>query len=186
MKNRVHLLQFTGQVKEITEIIYSIEFDQNSTLNSEVLEKIKILFKCNGQIMEQLVYDPNDIIISRDIYKYDKADRMIESNRYFSSSECYESGIFIYNLEGNIAENIIYDKNGISGKFCYLYNDKGYVSKEIYYKQGLYLDFKDIYRYDDIGNMVERNHYNINEILILHHSWREKYKYNNLNNSHVQ
>ena len=95
-------------------------------------------------------------------YKYDENGRQIEGIQYASDGSIISKYSAKYDESGNFVEgnDVQYDSSN-STRYLAGYNELGYMTEETKYivyeykeKEGLQTEFRNEYRYDDLGNLL--------------------------------
>jgi len=150
--------------------------------NSEESPSSKDLFKYNdkGYLIEELHYNSEGNLSTRYTYKYD-INNLIESNWYKGDGKLDMKIINKYDSKGNKIEDKTYDSKGnITSTETFIYNDNRKIieRKNKDFIDSIYLKY--IYKYDSIGNIIEKTLYNLNGVIEL--KWNYKYEYDKIGN----
>jgi len=175
MKNTLTTLRLKGKVKSLTETDFAAETINGETQKSDILGKKIFVFNDKGNKVESTEYQ-NGGLVFKTSYKYADKENKMEWNRCHADGGLHQKGIFNYDEIGNIIEDIFYNSNGVVGKFTHVYDDNGNKIEENYYPFGDVLSFKNTYKYDYKGNIIERIHNDLESEGSID-DWKETYKY---------
>src|SRR5260221_7442170 len=143
IKSDLQEMNLKGNVKSVRETSYK------AVKKSHVIQKGK-------RKRESPKYDRDFYVILND--KGYKA----EENEYNKDGSIYRKFSYLYDDRGNTIEIDWYNSDGsFSNKHKYsnTYVDKVYLTERIHYRPDSSIDAKYTYKYDDKGNMTERNWY---------------------------
>ena len=162
---------FDKDGKEIEEDIFSpidlIYIKSYSKYNDFGKIKETICYNANNSIKETIsyFYDGNKNVIkiidfdgesfSKTIYKYNKNNKVIKIVEYDSKNSIDTKTLYNYDRKDNLIEETIYYKSGPTEvKYIYKYNNFNQKIESIHYFDKK-TSFRDFYKYDEKGNMIE-------------------------------
>ena len=127
----------------------------------------------NGDLIEDIAYNDNDTIISKITIQYDEKGNDI--GQFYKLSGIVHVNTTIHNVydnNGNITKKTTYDKLHLDSTIIiFKYDDKNHMIEEF----SNYDSIKTTYKYDEIGNIIERTEYNSKGKI----NYKEAYKFDN-------
>jgi hypothetical protein len=184
-----------GKVREIKQDYYIPDYTRwhksNDDLvpmkgrtNAQGVESSNYIEKYDhqGNSTEKICYKPDSSIITKEDFKYDAKGNLTEKDWYNSDGGVEFKEIFKYDEKGNNVEEIyhILDTTHINKNSL----DAMRPAEEDYYSahqahNNIYEEANyDIYKYDEKGNMIEDDSYNLHDTLTC----RKLYKYDEKGN----
>lgn len=111
-----------------------------------------------GRLIEELGTDAAGEYSTKMVYEYDDKGRMIEDNLWTPEyAHPISTSTYEYDEKGMLTESIIWytsKKNRVMWKYVYEYNDKGQESVSKTYKEDGSLERKNIFEYNNKGDMI--------------------------------
>lgn len=161
----------------LIEIKSYLHYRETSIKDSNYRLDLKtiILNDYNGYRIKDWEYD-GDKIRGIVLYKNDSNGNVIERNIFTSEDKLRSKMNFVYDANQNLIEISIFSDGFISPKIIYEYDKKG--NKILEVKDGL----KQVYRYDQYGNVIEYFVYNLKEGNSVTRHSETKYFYDNFSN----
>src|SRR3989339_340573 len=180
IKSDLNNARIKGNVKTITEMVYSTnELDGKSKKNN-LESKIIKRYDTKGNLLTENVYmkiQQKEFLYSQVVYKYDDRGNQVEINFIGLNDSIEGKQVCKYDTKGNRIEEEGYKADGkFGGKSILLYDDQGNLIK----RQNLIINIESIinYMYDSKNNIIEENRYNSGDSLYM----RIKYTYDEKNN----
>ena len=155
--NIIKKSDYDSNIILITEYVYKYDFDNN------LIEDIYI--NSNGRQLKKYIHKYNS-----DGYKIETNLRMGDSNLLLSRE------IYKYDAKNNMVEMVVYDMNGnLRNKNRYEYNSNGYLVKESLYGSIGYLNSLIIYKHDSSGNLVIKSVFGSDNKMIKQSNFKYAY-----------
>jgi hypothetical protein len=182
---RVETSKLIKQAGEYTEgpreIVETDSFDAGgnlieesySTVDGNLLYRIKYLYDKSGMKGEGAVVDPNGNLRQRRGYDYDDRGNLNEQTNYNAEGGLHSKSEYYYDGRSLTEWSMFNAKGALVDKWVYGYDDKGNRNAETRYFADGSVDTKRVFTLDEKGNRVEAASYNAKDQLIQ----REKYSY---------
>lgn len=131
----------------------------------------------NGMKTHEVGYNSDNEVFNKGVYKYENGN-IIDESRYDENNSLFGKFIFHYDSSGAITKEIRYDEAGVlKNTFIYTYNQKKEKTEEKNYLADGTFAFRNTFKYDDKGILIEGCSYHKDEI-----SSKTSYKYDEKNN----
>lgn len=106
----IKYMGLTCNVVELTEIKYSYDRESQDSLG-ELYEKMVYKFNEHGNILEEIQYLTENIVYQKNIHTYDSGQKTTKIESYDRYEELVERMLFIYDQNGLLVGQNIYDEN---------------------------------------------------------------------------
>lgn len=167
------------EIKSIREVHVRAENETESIADIFASQGgFETVFNRQGNRVLYSTYEANGIISSKNSYKYNDEDNLIEEETYYGDELLFRD-LYTYDDKGKRIEKITLDADGnLSLRQRYVYNEMGNVIEERYNNNEDVFYNKIVFGYDDKNNVVEENHYDADDL----HCLSTNYKYDNNGN----
>jgi hypothetical protein len=171
-----------GKVKQKTEIQYLVENQPKEVKKIRYYTSVN-KYNIYGNILEEDQYSDEEKLSRKSLYIYDDKGNNIEEERYNEEGKKEGKTFYKYDDKGNEIEGIWYDeKEEINVKIQTQYKGKNKKLEWLVYSPDGSFS-RNVNKYDDKGNNIERVQYNKNEKFNLKLSWKYDKKGNKLEES---
>ncbi|GGH01667.1 hypothetical protein GCM10007415_42230 [Parapedobacter pyrenivorans] len=116
----------------------------------------KFKYNQNGKLIDRSTFNSDGTLQSRETYEYDEKEGLVMEHRHNSNDEISLTFISKYKTDGALLSREAHRKNGMEDKTTYTYDDKQCLLEEHYYNSNGELTQVIQYKYDDIGNRIEK------------------------------
>ena len=176
---KLNNINLSGEIKSIRELHVRSEKETESTADIFASQGgFETVFNRQRNMVLYLIYEANGSISSKNIYKYDDENNLIEEEIYYGDELSFRD-LYTYNDKGKRIEKTTFDSDGnLSLRQRYVYNDKENVIEERYHNNEDVFYNKIVFEYDDKNNVVEENHYDADDL----HCIKINYKYDDNGN----
>jgi len=157
--NRLQLIEYKsdGGVHSKTTWAYN----KIGTLSEQVrrvdgggVYKTKYTYAENGNLAEE-TNSISDEFCSRTTHEYDKSGNEVKEI-YYKSVDDHTTYMYNHDTEGNIKEQFVIDKSGVSlGRYTYRWDESGRCIEETRYTPEGDMQYQIAYSYDEYGNTVK-------------------------------
>ena len=178
-------VKYDNRSNVVEKVIYAANdsnFDGNYELG-DLGSRYTWKYDHRGNKIESTVYNGNGEIDSRYTWKYDHRGNLIESTEYNGNGEIDSRCEVKYDLNGNKVEVVKSNSTGFISQQLFYYTANGILilseynckdNSQLYYRVYPYT----LYKYDNRGNMIEKQHYDKHGEL----EGKEFYKYDYMGN----
>ena len=143
-----------GKIKSVKESYYRAANTKGDFKLRSINEST---FNKEGNKTAYIQYTSEGDIISKQLYTYDDKNNLIEDNSYGSYGELSTKTTYTYDSKGNRVEEILFEDGFPPLKELYKYDDSvNMIEKKQYNPEGICWN-KIVYSYDETGKMVEEN-----------------------------
>ena len=173
-KNSLSESNLIGKVNLIDSEEYSIVYKFGEVQKDSLISKSKKKYDEKGNLIVDLIYNPDGSFESEYTFKYDEKGNKIEG-KIFNAG--LEGKITLkYDEKGNKMEEIIHNHVGsLVLRVTFKYDEEGYDIEEKWYNLDGSLYNKYTFKYDEKGNKIEENVYNPD--YILESKWNYNYEF---------
>lgn len=169
-KNDLTRHNIKGKVKSIKETTFGVTDTSSSTQQGDKKTKSFYLYNEKGFVTEMKEYLPNDSLDKKYTYSYNENGSMVENVRLSSNLSLEYKETWKFDANENMIEHSVYsnsDKKNLTlqSKTVCKYDEKNHLIQELFYGSNEKLEKSATYRYDDMGNMLEKNNYNADNVI---------------------
>ncbi len=168
-----------GKIKSVKESHYRAEKQPGNTEESfESRGGFETVFNMQGYKISYTSHEPDGRISSKNFYKYDDKNNLIEEEIYYRD-ELSNRISYKYDDKGNLIEKTTLDADGkLTLRQSYKNNDRGNKIEERHHNNEDVFYNKIVFEYDERNNLIEENHYDADDL----HCIRNNYKYDDTGN----
>lgn len=162
-KNTLTEMKISGTVKSIIDKRYTPIVKSGETQKGKLISTTVYTFNDAGNQIENTTEEQdesNQKVITKTTFKYNTNGNVIESNT-IQREKLTDKNIYKYNDKGHLTEYYVYNPDGsISNRFVYKNDANGNRIEEVQFLSDGSSMGKYTYKYDDKGNKIEWNSYN--------------------------
>lgn len=155
--NNWQQFNLNGKVQHMKEYNFD-ESDDAGVIKKGKLNTItEYWFNKDGYLLEELVTNPDSIMLFKSIYTYDDTKLLLGKDIFFDKGPSTIQTRFKFSPEGKLLEETQFRSRNLEFTTQYEYNKAGYLAQKnilnwVYPDQS----FKETFKYDDKGRLVEK------------------------------
>ncbi|MBN2890616.1 MAG: hypothetical protein JXL97_02000 [Bacteroidales bacterium] len=133
-------------------LIEKISYDEDN----EIEEKTEYKYNNKNLKTSEITHEEDEIFV-KNKYNYNENNLMFEWEKEYPQENERSTLYFEYNEKNVLIKTTKHDfKGGIIEETQYIYNQNGQISEEIKYGNNNIIDYKNIFKYDENDNLIEK------------------------------